>query len=87
MSASTTTSPDRRDARIASATALRRTAEYAMPPELDRRMLDLGERQDHLGDVERAELVAWVAFAQQRSVDKFAAELALPRLTAVFPEI
>ena len=36
---------------------------------------------------ERAELLAWVTFTQQRSVEKLEAEVALRRLTDVFPEI
>jgi hypothetical protein len=58
-----------------------------LPAELDRRLLDLGERQDALTADERAELLAWVAFTQQRSADKLRAELALRRLTAAFPEL
>jgi hypothetical protein len=78
--------PDRLQAVAASAAALRRTAGYALPPELDRRLLDLGEREDALGPAERAELLAWVAFTQQRSLDKLAAEAALRGLAAAFPE-
>jgi hypothetical protein len=70
-----------------SAAALRRLASYALPPELDRRILELGERKDTLTEDERAELMAWVAFTQQRSVEKLEAEVALRRLTAVCPEL
>ena len=77
-----------RDAALrTSATALRRAAAYALPPELDRRILELGERKVELTGEERAELMAWVAFAQERSLEKFASELALRKLTDAFPEI
>ena len=35
----------------------------------------------------QAELLAWVAFTQQRSVEKLEAEAALRRLTALCPEL
>ncbi len=77
-----------RDAALrSSATALRRAAAYTLPPELDRRILDLGERKIELTDAERAELMAWVAFVQERSLEKFASEVALRKLTDAFPEI
>ena len=78
--------PDPLLAVTASAAALRRTAAYALPPALDRRLLDLGERKDALSPDERAELLAWVAFTQERSAERLAAELALRRLAAAFPE-
>jgi hypothetical protein len=77
--------PAWQDAAAASANALRRVAAYTLPPALDRRLLDLGERKDALTPGERDELLAWVAFTQERSAEKLAAELALRRLTAVFP--
>lgn len=70
-----------------SATALRRLADYSLPPELDRRILDLSERKDELSEDERAELLAWVRFSQQRSIEKFGAEAALKRLAAAFPDL
>ena len=81
-----TAAPDRQHALASSAAALRRAAGYALPPELDRRLLDLGERKDALTPDERAELLAWAAFTQQRSLDKLGAELALRRLAAADPE-
>lgn len=82
-----TTDPDRSDALHSSARAIRRLAGYTLPPELDRRILDLGERKEVLTPDERAELFAWVAFAQQRSIDVAEAQLALRRLTAAFPHL
>lgn len=40
-----------------------------LPPELDRRTLALAERKDTLTADERAELLAWVAFTQARSIE------------------
>jgi hypothetical protein len=78
---------DLRQAALTSAAALRRRAEYQLPAELDRRVLDLGERKDSLTPDERAELLAWVAFTQELSVEKAEAELALRRLAAAFPDL
>ncbi len=76
------------DAALASSVAaLRRVAGYALPPELDRRVLDLGERKEDLTPAERAELLAWVAFTQQRSLEKLEAQAALARLAALRPEL
>jgi hypothetical protein len=82
-----TSEPDRQAALRSSAEALRRLANYILSPELDRRVLELGERKDTLTPNERAELLAWVAFTQQRSIDTAEAQAALRRLTAVFPEL
>jgi hypothetical protein len=79
--------PPREAALRTSASALRRASAYRLPPELDRRILDLGERKESLTPDERAELMAWVAFTQERSLEKVGAELALRRLTDAFPEI
>ena len=71
----------------ASVATLRRVAGYSLPPELDRRVLELGERKETLTDEERAELTAWVAFTQQRSIEKREAEVALCRLATACPEL
>lgn len=83
----TATEPIRREALKTSAAALRRLATYTLPPELDKRVLELGERKETLTAQERAELLAWVAFTQERTVEKWQAELALRRLTEGFPEL
>ncbi|MBN9522345.1 hypothetical protein J0H58_28140 [bacterium] len=62
--------------------ALRRVAGYTLPPALDRRILDLGERKESLSPAEREELTAWVAFTQERSIERLQAELALRQLGA-----
>jgi hypothetical protein len=87
MAAPTSAEPARQAALASSAAALRRVAAYTLPPELDRRLLDLGERKETLTPDERAELLAWVTFTQQRSAEKLEAELALRRLADVFPEL
>lgn len=87
MSSSAIAEPARRDALESSTSALRRLAGYTLPVELDRRILDLGERKESLSPQEKAELLAWVQFTQERSVEKFEAEVALRRLAAVFPEL
>jgi hypothetical protein len=87
MSTTAPVEPARQAAISSSVAALRRLASYALPPELDRRILELGERKESLTDDERAELMAWVAFTQQRSVEKLEAEVALRRLAAAFPEL
>ncbi len=84
---STVAEPDQRAALATSAATLRRLAAYELPPELDRRIHDLGERKESLSPDERAELLAWVAFTQQRSLEKWEAEVALRRLAAVFPDL
>ena len=78
---------DPREALSESAMALRRLAAYRLPDELDRRILELSERKDELSDDERAELLAWVQFTQQRSIEKFGAEAALQNLTKAFPDL
>jgi hypothetical protein len=82
----TTVEADRSHALRTSTAALRRSANYSLPAELDRRMLDLGERKDSLSGSEAAELQAWVKFTQQRSLEKFEAQVALQRLESQFPE-
>jgi hypothetical protein len=70
-----------------SAGALRRVANYSLPPALDRRILDLGERKETLDPDERAELIAWVSFSQELSAEKLEAEIALRRLEELSPEL
>lgn len=60
--------------------ALRRVADYRLDPALDRRMRDLGERKEWLSEAEHDELLALVAFTQQRTLEKLDAEAALQEL-------
>jgi len=66
--------------------ALRRVASFRLNPALDERLRDLGERKDQLGPEERAELLALVAFTQERTQEQLEAELALRQLDAVAPD-
>lgn len=87
MSATAPVEPAWHVALASSVAALRRVAGYALPPELDRRILDLGERKDVLTAAERAELLAWVSFTQERSAERLEAEVALRRLATACPEL
>lgn len=87
MSTGATIEPSRDKAINTSASALRRMAGYVLPPELDRRIPDLGERKDELSEAERAELLAWVEFTQQRSIEKAEAQLALREVASAFPNV
>ena len=51
-----TIDPSRDKAIHTSATALRRMAAYVLPPELDRRILELGERKEELTEEERSRI-------------------------------
>ena len=66
--------------------SLRKMAAYQLPPELDRRILEMGERKTTLTPTEHAELLAWVDFTQQRTLEKLSAEVALKRLGVSFIE-
>jgi hypothetical protein len=66
--------------------ALRRLADYRLDPALDQRLRDLGERKEWLSKAEHDELLALVAFTQQRTLEKLDAEAALRELqTACAP--
>jgi outer membrane protein TolC len=59
---------------------LRRLADYRLDPALDQRLRDLGERKERLSKAEHDELMALVAFTQQRTLEKLEAEAALQDL-------
>jgi hypothetical protein len=79
--------PPLRTALQTCASALRKLADYKLPPALDKRLLDLGENKDRLGPDERAELMALIDFTEQRTIEKLEAELALRRLTEAVPDL
>ena len=83
----TTNEPGWEQALTTSVVALRRLAGYSLDPALDRRILLLGERKADLTPAEHDELLAWVAFTQQRSIEKLEAKVALQRLYNVCPEL
>jgi hypothetical protein len=66
--------------------ALRPVTNYKLPPALDQRMLDLGERKEFLEPAEYEQLLALIAFAQDRTLEKLRAELALRQIEGLFPE-
>jgi hypothetical protein len=65
---------------------LRRLTSSQLDPVLDQRMLELGERKEYLTPTEHAELMALVGFAQQRTLEKLEAQLAIQRLETLFPD-
>ena len=67
--------------------ALRRVADYRLAPALDQRLRDLGERKEWLSAMEHEELLALVAFTQQRSLEKLEAEAALLDLHSACAEL
>jgi hypothetical protein len=66
--------------------ALKRVANYFLPPALDRRMQELGERKEYLGPAEHDELLALVTFTEERTLEKLQAELALRELQSLLPD-
>jgi hypothetical protein len=58
-----------------------------MDAPLNRRMRDLGERKDLLGNEEYEELLSLIALSEQRTREKLEAELALRRLRDAVPEL
>ena len=87
MAAATLDAPDHANALRSCRNALRRIAGYVLDPVLDKRMLELGERKEFLDANEHAELMAFVAFTEQRTQEKLEAEIALRRLESVYPEL
>ncbi len=86
MAASTLT-----DARVQSALqqgvrALTRVAQYTLPVALDRRMQELGEQKEYLGDADHEELMALVNFTSERTLEKLQAEIALRELQMLISE-
>jgi len=79
--------PDRANALRTCRSALRRVANYQLDPQLDRWMLEMGERKEFLDSSQHAELMSLVAFTQQRSLEKLEAQLALKRLESAYPNL
>jgi len=67
--------------------ALRAVSEYRLPAQLARRMHELGERKEFLTPEEHAELMELVEFAENRTIEKLKAMLALKRLRETVPEL
>lgn len=66
--------------------ALERVAAYQLAPALEQRMQELGENKEFLDPAAHGELLALVDFAQQRTMEKLEAGLALQKLREVWPE-
>ena len=67
--------------------ALRRVAEYELDDAVNRRIRQLGERKEFLGQGEHAELMSLVKFSERRTQEKLDAQLALNRLAEILPEL
>lgn len=67
--------------------ALRRVADYRFGPALDQRLRELGERKEWLSASEHEELLALVAFTEQRTLEKLEAEAALRELQTASAEL
>ncbi len=65
--------------------ALKRVAHYTLPPALDRRLQQLGENKEYLGEADHEELLALVTFTHERTLEKLEAGLALRELQALLP--
>lgn len=87
MTAVSTADPEFQLAIQACAVALRRLARFELDPSLEQRMHVLGERKEFLTPAEHEELLALVAFARQRTVEKLEAQVALDRLRTVLPDV
>jgi hypothetical protein len=67
--------------------ALQRVADYRLPPALDRRLVWLSENKESLSEAEREELFAMIEFAEERTVEKLQARVALKRLGEIWPHL
>lgn len=87
MSVISTADPQFQDALDAAVVALRRIADFELDPSFDQHLQQFGERKEFLNPAEHAELLALVAFTQQRTREKLEARLALQRLHSLFPDL
>lgn len=67
--------------------ALRRMAGYELDVPIARRLQELSERKEFLEKDEHDELMALVAFAQQRTIEKLEDQVALNRLREILPDM
>jgi hypothetical protein len=87
MSTVSTAEPKFRSALEACANALGRLADYELDPNLAKFVRDLSERKEFLDPSQHDELMALVAFSQQRAIEKLEARAALKRLRELFPDL
>ena len=71
----------------ACAVALHRLSNYELDPSLHSRIHALGERKEFLSQAEHEELLALVAFAHQRTIEKLEARVALDHLRTALPGV
>jgi hypothetical protein len=83
----TTFAPQLRSALEGSLAALQRLADSQLPAPVERRMQDLGERQETLNAEEREEYAGLVEFWRQRILEKAEAAAALKRIREAAPEL
>jgi hypothetical protein len=82
-----TTEPRFKEAVDSCVASLRRLVTFELDPPIARRLQDLSERKEFLGETEHGELMALVAFTQRRSVERLEAQLALKRLREILPGV
>jgi hypothetical protein len=87
MATISTAEPRFRSALDACVHALSRMAGYELDPKLARHVQELSERKEFLDQLHHDELLALVAFSQQRTVEKLEAQAALNRLRDIFPDL
>ena len=86
MATISTTDPEVHSALETCIGALSKVANYRLETPLQRRLEDLGERKEFLGQAEHEELLALVEFGQRRTIEALEARLALRRLRDAFPD-
>ena len=87
MATVSTAEPKFRSALEACANALGRVADYELDPNLAKFLQELSERKEFLDPAQHDELMALVAFSQQRAIEKLEARAALKRLRELFPDL
>ncbi|MFO0843311.1 MAG: hypothetical protein U0797_13090 [Gemmataceae bacterium] len=87
MSRTTLSDAPQRTALQSCVATLKRLAEFRLDPALDQRQRQLGEQKEFLDPEQHAELLALVAFSEQRTIEKLEAQAALQRLRAAFPDL
>ncbi len=80
-------SSTRRKALRACAEALRLTADYRLPNALQRKLRKALDEKEHVSPSQHRELLVLVEAAQERSLQKVKAQVALQQLVQAFPEL